>query len=146
MNILGTRETKVSETIIEETGVFKRTLWRKGKQKRQRTERKKKNPAKVVLAKIGDLDLYVYPYDFPDKVFLGSYPNFTMSLDKADVKKLFKIYNISKWYLDQEGFTKPKGDRKSRRGADARRRSIQKAYSYGLNKIKELQKRRKKEK
>ena len=126
-----------SETIIKEHGVYKRTLYRKGRKRRQRTQRLKKNPEKVVIGKIGELEVYVYPYNFPDKVFLGQYPNFTMTLTKQDIPKLFCIYNISRWYFNGEWQNEPKKSKPAKR----LRKLLILAYKTGLDKLKKTKKR-----
>ena len=82
-----------SRTKIEEHGVFKRIYQRKGTQKRQKTERMKDNPAKVVInhvgSSLGQLEVYVYPYDYPDTVFLGKYPVFSVGFTELQAKQLF---------------------------------------------------------
>ena len=88
-----------SETTIEEHGVFKRKYWRKGKQRKQKTERLKKNPEKTVLYKIKDLEIYVYG-EFPEKIFIGTYPNFTMTMEPEDLDKWFIAYNKMRWYFN----------------------------------------------
>lgn len=129
-----------SKTTIVEIGKFTRIYERKGKRKRVRTKREKKNPKKVVLAKINDLELYVIPYDFPDCVFLGVYPEFTMKLEKHDIPKLLVFYNKARWFIEQKWLKK----RHRTKRAENTSTSILKAYNFGVKKLKEAQKRRKK--
>jgi len=132
-----------SATVIEEHGVFKRTFWRKGKQQHQKTERKKKNPEKVVLGEIGDLQIYVYPYDFPDKIFIGCYPKFSMVIGKEDLSKFFALYNKMRWYLEGEWYAKRKeGYYKPKRlkATERTRLHIQRSYNCGLERVKKLKK------
>lgn len=125
-----------SETVIEEHGTFKRTYRRKGAKKKVKTERKKKNPEKVVLAKMGDLELYVYPYSYPDKIFIGSYPKFTQVLEMSDLPKFFVFFNRAKWFLNgewQKGYI-------SAKGLKIPRHRIVRAYNYALDKQKKAKK------
>ena len=124
-----------SETIITEQG-FRRIIYRKGKQKTQKTETHKKNPLKVTLAKIGDLEIYVYPFQYPDKIFLGKYPQFTMILSKYDLGKWFASYNIMKWFLN--GYWTKKAQKRKR--SQKTSATIQKAYNLGIQNLKEAQK------
>lgn len=130
-----------SETVITETGVFQRKYWRKGKKKRQKTQRLRKNPLKVVLGKIGDLEVYVYPYQFPDKIFLGHYPDFTMVLGKEDLGKIWGMLNKMRWYLNGEWSTKERkryGISEVIRTKQAKRARVAmvRAYNLGLSRQK----------
>ena len=129
-----------SETVIEESGVFKRTYHRKGKKKRVKTERQKKNPLKVTIGKIGELEVYVYPYEYPEKVFLGQYPQFTMVLSKDDLPRWFSTYNILRWYFNGEWQNKRKQTKQAKRA----RQAIVLAYNLGLKRQKEKAKHEKK--
>lgn len=87
---------------------------------------------KVTLVRLHNVELYVYPYDFPDVVFLGSYPHFTLEINKEDIKKFLIMYNRARWYFEnhwQKNASKTK--RAKRTSAD-----ISKAYNLGLNKLK----------
>jgi len=121
-----------SRTQIEEHGIFKRTYQRKGKQKRQRTERLKKNPKKVTLCRVKELEIYVFPYEYPDTVFIGKYPTFSMALDRYDIPRLFVLVNKMRWFLDGKwqkrvNFTKE---------AQTHSALLQKAYNLGLDELK----------
>lgn len=72
--------------------------------------------------------MYVYPYDYPDKVFIGKFPVSTQ-IDTSTVNQLISIYNKTKWYLKNEGFNKPK----KLKAPNARRRAIVSAYNLALN-------------
>jgi len=119
-----------TETIIKEHG-FRRLILRKGKTKRQKTEIIQKNPKKVTLDKIGNLELYCYPSDYPEQVFIGT-GNESQTLNKYEVRQLFKFYNLSNWYLKGEWQHKTKSKR-----TEKRRREIEKAYNLALKTQKE---------
>jgi len=127
-------------TRIEETGTFKRVYLRKGKQKKVKTQRTKKNNKKVVLARMGKLELYVIPYDFPDSVFIGQYPNFTQKLDKYEIPKLLVFFNKARWYLNGSYLEKPKKGSKKRFYVEKSSALLQKAFSSGIDNVKEAQK------
>jgi hypothetical protein len=58
-----------------------------------------KNPAKVVLGSIGNMTYDVYPYDYPDKVFI--HPSGEKHfIDKYDSAKMISISNKIKWFLN----------------------------------------------
>lgn len=116
-----------SYTKTVESGAFIRTIRRKGKKRKIKTERFKKNEKKVILGHIGDFEVYVYPYDYPDKVFLGQFPISTM-LDNSNFAQLLSNYNKVKSFLEGNYFSKPNW----RKGANSRRRDIQRAYNRGL--------------
>lgn len=129
-----------TKTTIVETGNFTRVLERSGKRKRQKTQRHKRNPEKVTLYKVGDLELYAYPYTNPDQMFIGSYPDFNMAITKADLSRLFGLYIKARWFLN--------GCWQNRRfktkTAKSASTSICKSYDYGLKHLKKTAKRRKK--
>ncbi|MDI6905676.1 MAG: hypothetical protein QMD13_09390 [Candidatus Bathyarchaeia archaeon] len=125
-----------SETVIIEKGGFERYYYRKGKKAKHKTVRhKSKNPEKVTLANIGNLELYVYPYQHPDKVFIGVYP-YSQTLSKSEVSALLGFYNKARWFL-QEKWTK-KAHFTKRAKIDST--LIQKAYGEGLDKLKKEEK------
>ncbi len=111
-----------------ESGIFIRTKWRKNKKTHQKTLKIKPSSKKVVLGHIGDFEVYVYPFDYPDKVFVGKYPINTM-IDSTNVKQLLGAYNQIQWFLSGKAFSKPS----NRKGANMRRQSIVSAYNRGLN-------------
>jgi len=125
-----------SRTQIEEHGVFKRTYQRKGKQKRQRTERLKKNPKKVVLCQIRDLELYVLPYEYPDTAFLGKYPTFSMAIDRYDLPRVFVFFNKLRWFLNGGWHKKVHSTKEAKKQSV----SLEKAYNVGLAELKEKRK------
>lgn len=116
-----------SVTKTTESGAFIRTTIRKGKKRRQKTKRIKKSDKKVVLGYIGEFEVYVYPYDFPDTVFVGKFPISTQ-LESGDERKLTGVTNKIRAYFRGDYFSEPKRSK----GANARRRTIQRAYNQGL--------------
>lgn len=121
-----------SRTKTEEWGRFKRTTERRGKKRKQKTERVKKNPKKVRLCQIRDLELYVLPYEYPDTVFIGKYPKFSMALDKYDIPRLFVFVNKMRWFLNGEWQKKVLFTKQSKKDSAL----CKKAYSSGLDELK----------
>jgi hypothetical protein len=117
-----------SITRTTESGAFIRTTIRKGKKRHQDTKRIKKNDKKVILGNVGDFEVYVYPYDFPDTVFIGTFPVSTQ-ISTENVNQLIGAYNRAKAYLEGNYFNKPNW----RKATNSRRRAIKKAYNMGLN-------------
>lgn len=126
---------KKSRTITKERGYFTRTKIRIGKKRRQKTEYIDTSKKKVVLAKIGDLEFYTYPFDYPDTVFAGIFPMSTQ-LSKADVRTLFGVCNKLRWYFNNEWENEPGRSK----GANALRRAIEQAYDSGWKQAKKLRK------
>ena len=126
---------KKSRTVTKERGYFERTKIRYGKKRKQKTEYVDTSKKKVVLAKVGDLEFYVYPYDYPDTVFAGIYPMST-KLDKGDVNKFLGVLNKLRWYFNNEWENEPTRSK----GANYRRRAIEQAYNLGLNDLKKRKK------
>jgi len=116
-----------STTITTESGAFIRKTVRKGKKRRQKTVRMTKNQKKVILCKIGDFEVYVYPYDYPDTVFMGEFPVSTQ-IERGTEPQFFRAYNLIRAYFSEAYFNND-GKRKA---TNARRRTIQKAYNLGL--------------
>lgn len=88
----------------------------------------KRNQKKVVIGYLGDFEVYVYPYEYPDSVFIGAFP-ISVSLDKSNVGMLFHIYNVARWYLSNEWQTKETW----RNAPNSRRRAILTAFNLGLS-------------
>lgn len=82
---------------------------------------------KVVLGNIGDFEVYVYPYDYPDKIFVGKFPVSTM-ITSTNVNQVLGVYNQMKWFLSNAPYSKASW----RKGANSRRQQIQQAYNLGL--------------
>lgn len=112
---------------ITETGAFIRKVFRKDGKKHQVTQKFNKNDEKVILGMIGDFQVYVYPYHFPDKVFIGHFPTNTM-IDASSRRELLSAYNKVTWFL--KGNWQNKSNRT--KGANSRRLSIISAYNNGL--------------
>lgn len=123
----------MKKSTLVETGVFTRVVENQNKKRRQKTERLKKNPEKVVLCKFGDLELYCYPYSQPDRVYLGEYPNFTMTISKSDLSSMFTAYIKARWFL--AGCWQ--NQRHQTKRAVYTSTSIFKAYDYGLKRLKD---------
>lgn len=117
-----------SMTKTTESGAFIRTTIRHNNKRKTKTERFKKNDKKVVLGFIGDFEVYAYPYDFPDRVFIGKFPVSTQ-LENANINTLFSVFNRARAFLNGDYFNKPN----SRKAANSRRQQVQTAYNLGLN-------------
>lgn len=117
-----------SVTRYTESGAFIRTIIRSGKKRKQQTRKFKKNDKKVILGHIGDFEVYCYPYDYPDTVFIGAFPVSTQ-LDNSNINGLIAAYNKARSFLNGNYFNKPNW----RKGANSRRRDIKRAYNLGLN-------------
>jgi len=99
----------------------------------------KKNQKKVVLCKIGDFEVYVYPYDYPDTVFIGEFPVSTQ-LEKGSEKQLLRGYNLIRSYFNDCYYNKGSW----RETTNSRRRAIKKAYNIGMKEKTEADKPHKK--
>lgn len=119
-----------SWTKTVESGAFIRTKYRKGNKTKTETKKFTKNKKKVVLGYVGEFECYVYPFEYPDTVFLGKYP-VSIQLDSANVNQLFIVYNRAKWFLEGNAFIED-GYRKA---PNIRRRHIQSAYNQGLSEL-----------
>lgn len=120
-----------SETTLTESGLFIRKKVRKGTKTRQKTIRLKKNPEKVILGHIAELEVYTYPYDYPDTVFIGRFPMSVM-LERGQENSLLSIRNKIKSYFDGAYYSKD-GRIKA---TNSRRHTVQRAYNTGLDKRK----------
>ena len=129
-----------TRTQITEHGVFKRVYTRVGKKKRVETQRLKKNPKKVRLGKIGDLEIYVFPYDYPDRVFLGKYPEFKMSIDMHQLGQWFSMYNVMSWFLSGSWEKEVKKPTRKQKRSNRTRQRILTAYNLGLEELKSKKK------
>jgi hypothetical protein len=87
----------------------------------------KKNDKKVVLGHLGEFEVYIYPYDYPDTVFIGKFPVSTQ-IESDAWRNILKVAMRIKAYSENQYYKKD-GWRKE---ANARRRDIKKAYNLGL--------------
>jgi len=126
-----------SMTKTVESGAFIRTVWRKGKKRRQESLRIKPNYKKVILGGFGEFEVYVYPFDYPDKVFIGKFPVSTY-LVMSDVKKLMGLTATMRWFLDGKAFNEDGW----RKGVNSRRRAIQNSYNLALSELRSKEKTR----
>lgn len=117
----------ISKSVEDEYGSFHRRIWREGKKKHTKTVKPIKNEEKVTLGFIGQIEVYVLPYSFPDRVFFGLYP-YSTSIDKNDVSEIQSAYNKTRSFLREDWQI----ERRRGKGANARREAIVTAYNYGL--------------
>jgi hypothetical protein len=85
---------------------------------------------KVIIGNIGDLEVYLYPFDFPDKAFIGKFPVST-PVSRSDLSNMMGIINTLRWFFDGKAFSEPK----RRKAANARRRAIVSAYNLALSEL-----------
>ncbi len=126
-----TAKPKISEFTTEKFEGLRKVVIREdedGTITDTRIIQKKKNPKKVILDTIGDFQLYVYPYEYPDKVFFGCYPK-SVSLDRNEIKKFLSLFNRARWFL-KEFWTEKREPRT--KGAKRLREYIRKSYAEGL--------------
>lgn len=122
-----TKRGSLFGTKTVESGAFIRTTYRRGNKRKTKTQKMTKNQKKVVLGHIGDFEVYVYPYDYPDSVFLGNFPVSTQ-IDLSSINQFIRCYNLAKSYLKGTYFER----NSHRKEANSRRQAIQSAYNRGL--------------
>lgn len=120
-----TTETQYGHFIIKKT--------RKGTRRKQKLTRIPKNKQKVVIGKIGELEIYVYPYNHPNKVFLGIFPISTY-IEKHNFNDIWSIANKIRWFFKEEWDKEPKNSK----GANKLREVIFSAYMEGFKQAKGL--------
>ena len=130
--------TSESFTKTVESGAFIRTTLRRGSKRKQETKRFKPNDAKVVIGHLGDFEVYIYPYSFPDTVFIGSFPVST-ELTANTLPEMLSIYNKARWFLQGFWQTEPEKSK----AAKGRRQRILLAYNAGLEQLKKADSNRK---
>ena len=121
-----------TRTVTKEYGQFIRTKTRYGKRRKQKTTRIKPNPEKVTLGKLGSLEFYAYPDQYPDKVFFGLYP-LSDFIEEPRVEDILRIYNKVKWYFAE--YWQKSG--RTTKGAKSSRQAILRSINAGLDKRKE---------
>jgi len=121
-------EENASITRTTESGAFIRVTLRTGSKRKQKTERITKSQKKVVLGHLGDFEVYVYPWDYPDTVFIGKFPIST-KIDKEQEGAVLAIAQKIRHYLEGHYFNRPNW----RKGANSRKRDISRAYNLGLD-------------
>lgn len=127
---------------IQEGTFIRRTISHKGK-KRTKLTRLKKNPEKVILCYLGNIEMFVYPYQNPDTIFCRIGKEIT-GLDKYEARKIMAVYNQINWALSGGIQDAVRGESNSKKAKE-----IKKAYDYGLtnenDRIQKVNKERKKE-
>lgn len=83
----------------------------------------------MVLGKLGTLEFYAYPDEFPDRVFYGIYP-LSDSIEAHQSEDVLRIYNKIRWYFAE--YWKKSG--RTTKGAKLARQRIVRAYDSGANK------------
>lgn len=117
-----------STTTTTEYGYYIRKKIRHGKRRKQKTTRIKNNPEKIILGKLGDLEIYAYPYQYPNKIFVGIYPLSTY-IEEHQKEDILVLYNRVRWYFNEEWTKK----RKQGKWAKTSRKAIVSAYNHALN-------------
>lgn len=120
-----------SVTKTVESGAFIRTTIRHDNRRKQETKRMKPNDKKVILGHLGDFEVYVYPYDFPDTVFIGAYPVSTQ-ISSSNVGELGAAFQKARWFLAGYWQNEPNW----RIAPNSRKRACEKAYNAGLETVK----------
>lgn len=110
-----------------ESGAFIRTTYRKGNKRQTKTEKFQKNQKKVILGMIGDFEVYIYPFDYPDTVFIGKFPVST-KLDSFHVKDLLIAFNRARWFLEGNW----QNEAQTTKASKIARQQIQRAYNLAL--------------
>lgn len=130
-----TEETREHEVRV---GKYRLDRWKKGKKIHQKLQRQVSNRKKVTLCSIGNLEFYVYPYEYPDKIFMGIYPQ-SQTIGSFDLKKFWGIFNRLRWFLNGE-WQKPQIKHKNSKEANILRRRIVSAYNLALDEIRRKKK------
>lgn len=120
-------ETKKTKWELEEQGIYTRKVLREGKKTKTETTRIRINEGKVNIGSIGGMSAYVYPYSYPNYVFLGKFP-FTTKIKKTNVHEFITTMNRCKWYLDGNW----ENGNQTRREVRELAQKIQNAYNYTL--------------
>lgn len=123
------KEIKQVNRELIEKGYYERyILTGKDGKTHQGTTRFPPNPAKVTLARCGMLEYSVYPYSFPDMVFVHLTGEKTQ-IDRYDVNRHFSAINKVRWYLFGGCKNAISGKSKTQLAKD-----IKLAYEYSVSK------------
>ena len=121
---------KNSLTKTTETGAYYRTTIRQGNKKVTKTIKIKKNDLKVVFGKLGEFEVYSYPYAYPTTVFIGKFP---ISTPIQDWRVFMSMGMKIKHYLGGDYFEKAQNHRKKGKGANALTEAVNSSYNLGLS-------------
>lgn len=94
--INGLKSTKVIE---EREGLYRQKIITHGKKRKVTTERIERNPEKVILCYLGNIEFHCYPFQNQDKIYARIGDNF-IALNKYEIKGMIAVYNILKWVTD----------------------------------------------
>lgn len=133
MNRAEKSESHPSTTLKKEYGYFIRTSWCKGKQKHTKTDIIPKSEAKISLGKVGDLEFYAYPAQYPDRVFIGLYPLSTAFV-LQDLGKFLGMYNKMRTFLTNGYQNKAHTTKQGK----VIRHSIERSINYHVKQLKKL--------
>ena len=91
------KETRVTEY---RRGEYEEVIKKVGDKETSRKEIKYvRNPAKITLAYLGNIEFFCYPYSSTDKIFMRIGRK-VQALDKYDLPKLMAIFNKGRWFVD----------------------------------------------
>lgn len=85
--------------------VSEKKIIRHGNKRKQRTYKTKRNPNKIVLDNIDDIQLFIYVNDDNQKLMIGWGDRYKI-IDKYEYPRLFKWYRLGKWVYDENGIKK----------------------------------------
>ena len=120
---------KSTRTEEIEEGTYIRRKIRHGEKRKQKTNRLRKNPEKVILTYLGDIEFFCYPYHNDETVYARIGKSIT-GIDKYESQKLLHCYNRIKWALNGGIKASVKGESKSKKAKE-----IHDAYKYAEKKV-----------
>lgn len=121
------KRQRTVESGLQTRGFYRETIKDENGKLHTKTKFFIKNESKVTLGKIGDLQVYVYPYDYPGDVFIGTYPLST-KINSSLLPSFMGAYNKIRWFLRGDW----QKETKNRKASIVPRQSLVSAYNHGL--------------
>ena len=91
------KETRITEY---RRGEYEEVIKKTGDKETSRREIKfERNPAKITIAYLGNVEFFCYPYSSTDKIFMRIGRK-VQAIDKYDLPKVFAIFNKGRWFVE----------------------------------------------
>lgn len=125
------QETK---TVEYREGIFQEQIIKHGESEKRKTKKMKRNPEKVILTYLGNIEFFSYPFSSENKVYARIGKEIT-AINKYEAKSIIAIYNVVNWALDG-GITKSvRGESKSKLSE-----KVKSAYNEGFQNMRKSEK------
>jgi hypothetical protein len=113
--------------------IYREEIEKDEKKKERETVEIERNPKRLVFGEVKDLQVYTYPYDFPNMIFIGIHP-FSVGITERELNTLWGVLSRARAYFRLMKKSLPTPPKYGAKNKSARefRKAIVKAYNAGL--------------